>query len=373
MHGQFVWYELTTPDVDAATRFYPRFTGWGTQAFDANYMMWTNDGLPFAGVFRLNEEMAQQGVPPNWMAYVEVSNVDDSATKVASLGGRVLMGPDDIPGTGRFAVVQDPQGATFGLYKSINQSIAWDGKPVLGRFSWHELMTTDYLGAFEFYKALFGWEKMGEMDMGGGSMYLLVGKDGEQYGGMFNRPAELAAIPPFWLIYIHVKDVAKAVQTATKGGAFVQRDQMEIPGGTIAILGDPQGAGFALHDTKTMAAVPAAAAATVAKAGKALKSAVNSAVKAVKKAVKKARKAPALKKAKAKARPVARKVKAKAKPVVRRVKAKAKPVVRKARSVARKAKAKATSRMTRKPAAKKRARKSSPAKSRRTTRAKSKK
>ena len=31
MHGQFVWYELTTPDVDAAKKFYPRFTGWGTQ------------------------------------------------------------------------------------------------------------------------------------------------------------------------------------------------------------------------------------------------------------------------------------------------------------------------------------------------------
>lgn len=56
---------------------------------------------------------------------------------------------------------------------------------------------------------------------------------------------------PFWLVYIHVKDVAKAMDTATKGGAFVQRPRMDIPGGTIAILGDPQGAGFALHDLTT--------------------------------------------------------------------------------------------------------------------------
>ena len=37
MHGQFVWYELTTPDVDAARKFYPPITGWGTQQFDKDY------------------------------------------------------------------------------------------------------------------------------------------------------------------------------------------------------------------------------------------------------------------------------------------------------------------------------------------------
>ena len=46
MHGQFVWYELTTPDVDAAIKFYPRFTNWGTQKFDENYTMFTTGGLP---------------------------------------------------------------------------------------------------------------------------------------------------------------------------------------------------------------------------------------------------------------------------------------------------------------------------------------
>jgi len=292
MHGQFVWYELTTPDVDAAQKFYPRFTGWGTQKFDENYTMWTTGGAPFAGVFRLTDQMRQQGVPPNWMPYVETSNVDDTAKKALSLGGKVTVPAEDIPGTGRFAVLQDPQGATFGIYKSANPGGAWDGKAVVGRFSWHELMTSDYLKAFEFYKSLFGWEKLGEMDMGGGSMYLLFGKGENQYGGMFNRTPDMATMPPFWLIYIHVKDVGKAVESATKAGAFVQRERMEIPGGgTIAILGDPQGAGFALHDTKSLA--PVSPAATVAKAGDALKKAASSAANAVTKAVKKVRKAAA--------------------------------------------------------------------------------
>jgi len=299
MHGQFVWYELTTPDPDAAQKFYPRFTGWGTQKFDADYTMWTTGGAPFAGLFRLGPEMRAQGVPPNWMPYVETNNVDTTASLATSLGGKVINGPMDIPGTGRFAVVQDPQGAVFGIYKPNGPSPAWDGTPVVGRFSWHELMTTDWKAAWTFYEKLFGWERQGEMDMGGGSMYAMWGK-GRMFGGMFNRPPEMSSMRPFWLVYIHVKDVGKAVDIATKAGAFVQRPRMEIPGGTIAILGDPQGAGFALHDLTPGGMTTAAAKQTPsrakAKTKAKSKAKAGSARKAVaKKAAKKAGKASAKK------------------------------------------------------------------------------
>jgi predicted enzyme related to lactoylglutathione lyase len=333
MHGQFCWYELTTPDVDAAKKFYPRFTGWGTVAFDNDYTMFTTGGVPRAGIFRLNDQMRQQGVPPNWMPYVESDNVDDTARKASSLGGKVIVNPTDIPGTGRFAVVQDPQGATFGIYRSSTRSGGWDGKPVVGSFSWHELMTTDHVKAFEFYRALFGWEKNGEMDMGGGATYLMYGRGEAMYGGIYTATPEMTGVHPFWLVYIHVKDVGKAVEAATKAGAFVQRPRMEIPGGTIAILGDPQGAGFALHDLQMMpAAEPVAA--KVAKAGAVMKKTVKKAVKAARKAVKKVRKAPA--KAKTKSRAPARKRKAAAKP-----KARARTVKKAARKPARKTRRKA--------------------------------
>jgi predicted enzyme related to lactoylglutathione lyase len=186
MHGQFIWYELTTPDVDAARKFYPKFTGWGTQPFDKDYTMWTTGGAPFAGLFRLTDEMRQQGIPPNWMAYVESSDVDETVRKATSLGGRAMAGPADIPNVGRYAVLIDPQGAAFGVYKSNSPRGAWDGTAVIGRPSWHELMTTDYVSAFAFYQALFGWEKTDEMDMGGGNMYFMYGKGGKSFGGMFN-------------------------------------------------------------------------------------------------------------------------------------------------------------------------------------------
>ena len=305
MHGQFVWYELTTPDVDSAKKFYPRFTGWGTQAFDKDYTIFTTGGVPVAGVFRLTDEMRERGVPPNWMPYVEAENVDDTVAKARSLGGTVLAGPDDIPNTGRFAVLQDPQGATFGVYKSNGPSGSWDGTAVVGRPSWHELMTTDYKAAFDFYRALFGWEQNGEMDMGEGQTYFMYGKGEKMYGGMFNRFGDMASMHPFWLVYMHVPDVAKALTSAVKAGGTVHRPQMDIPGGSIAILGDPQGAGFALHHRN---AEPAATSQPAAKKSatpqpRGRKAAARTAAKkATKKAARKVTKAPAKKATRAKAK-----------------------------------------------------------------------
>ena len=254
MHGQYVWYELMTPDVEAARKFYSPFTGWGTQAFDPNYTMWTTKGVPFGGIARIGPEERQRGIPPSWMPYIESTNVDETARLATSLGGKVLEGPRDIPNAGRYAVVQDPQGATFGVYKSSRPSQSWDGTPVPGRFSWHELMTTDYRKAFDFYQRLFGWEKTGEMDMGGGNAYFMYGK-GKPFGGIFNRHGDMAGMRPFWLCYIFVNDLQKAFDAARLAGAQVQRPPMDIPGGgRIAILGDPQGAAFALHEERAQAA-----------------------------------------------------------------------------------------------------------------------
>lgn len=293
MHGQFVWYELTTPDVDASKKFYPRFTGWGTQAFDADYTMFTHGGIPVAGIFRLTDEMKAQGIPPNWMPYIESRDVDATVAKARSLGATITAGPGDIPGTGRFAVIQDPQGAVFGVYKSVRESGAWDGTAVVGRPSWHELMTTDHRKASQFYNALFGWQKMSEMDMGGGQMYELFGSNGAMYGGMYSMNDDWKAMHPFWLVYIHVKDVAKAVDIATKAGATIHRPQMDIPGGSIAILGDPQGAGFAVHQTTAQPAaepVREKVAKTVAAVSRKVVAGAKTLATKAKKAVAKARK-----------------------------------------------------------------------------------
>jgi hypothetical protein len=137
-------------------------------------------------------------------------------------------------------------------------------------------------------------------------MYAMWGK-GRMFGGMFNRPPEMSSMPPFWLVYIHVKDVGKAVDIATKAGAFVQRPRMDIPGGTIAILGDPQGAGFALHDLSAGTATATGAEKAPSRATAKSKSKARSAKKATpKRAAKKAAKKTGKKSAKKATRPASR-------------------------------------------------------------------
>jgi predicted enzyme related to lactoylglutathione lyase len=66
-------------------------------------------------MYQLSPEMGN--VPPHWLAYFAVDDTDAMLKKVADLGGTVIAPPMDIPGTGRFAIVRDPHGATFGIIK----------------------------------------------------------------------------------------------------------------------------------------------------------------------------------------------------------------------------------------------------------------
>jgi hypothetical protein len=264
LRGRFVWYDLMTTDVQAATAFYTKVAGWGTQDFDmgpsGNYQMWTVGGAMIGGVVQLTPEMGPPGTPPHWMGSVGVPNVDDAAMQAESLGGRVLVPPTDIPDIGRYAVIADPQGAVIGLYASLQPEAPGEFAPKVGEFSWHELATSDREAAFSFYSALFGWERMGEFDMGAPvGVYLMYGQNGGRpadapqalpYGGMYTSPPDMP-MPPSWCYYIRVPSARDAVETVKALGGHVLNGPMEVPGGDlVAQCMDPQGAMFAVHSTK---------------------------------------------------------------------------------------------------------------------------
>ena len=71
-------------------------------------------GDDVAGVMQITEEMGP--VPPHWGVYFGVANVDDTTSKADFLGATILVPGTEIPGIGRFAVIQDPQGAVFGIF-----------------------------------------------------------------------------------------------------------------------------------------------------------------------------------------------------------------------------------------------------------------
>ena len=114
--GAFCWSELLTRDTRAATKFYTALFGWKTKVTEGAgfpYTHWQNDGADIGGMMAIMEQMGP--MPPCWVNYVQVQNCDESAAKATSLGGQVCMPPMDIPNTGRFAMLQDPQGAMLSV------------------------------------------------------------------------------------------------------------------------------------------------------------------------------------------------------------------------------------------------------------------
>jgi predicted enzyme related to lactoylglutathione lyase len=247
--GRFVWHDLMTTDPEAAKAFYTTVTGWGTQVWDGPmpYTMWTANEVPMGGIMQLPPEATAGGAPPHWLAYVSVPDVDATLARAQELGGKTLVPAQDIPTVGRFAVIADPQGAVLALFKSEKEAPEPEGRPVVGDFSWHELITTDHKAAFDFYSDLFGWEKTAAHDMGPMGIYQLYGRNGQDLGGMFDKTADMPQ-PPSWNHYIRVEDVDAAAGKITENGGKVIIGPMDVPGGDRIVMGmDPQGGMFALH------------------------------------------------------------------------------------------------------------------------------
>jgi predicted enzyme related to lactoylglutathione lyase len=294
VRGRFVWHELMTPDTSGAHAFYSKVLGWKTQPFehDPSYQMFAAGSGPLGG------SVAQAAGTPHWLHYVGTTDIEATVQAAKGRGGSVTKEISSIPNGGKYAVLADPQGAAIAVYQSA-QDAGKESPPKRGEFSWHELATTDWKGALDFYSAVFGWEKMAEHDMGAMGKYVLFGSNGVQRGGIFNKPAEYPG-GPAWLGYVRVKDVNETAKKAKGARATLVNGPMEVPGGDwIAQFVDPYGAMFAVHtlaaDLKPAApATPAAepAAAPAAEAAKPAAAAKKTA--APKKAA--AKKAPAKKK-----------------------------------------------------------------------------
>ena len=117
--GALCWTELSTRDTKAAEAFYIGLFGWGVKhsapGSPMEYTEFSVAGTPGIGMMPMPEQVPAF-VPSYWMPYFQVTDTDASATKVKELGGKVMVPPQDIPSTGRFAVVADPQGAVFAVF-----------------------------------------------------------------------------------------------------------------------------------------------------------------------------------------------------------------------------------------------------------------
>jgi predicted enzyme related to lactoylglutathione lyase len=247
--ARFVWYELMTADASAAIAFYTEVIGW--KAVDSGmpgmaYTLLKVGDAGVAGLMPTPVELQTRGTPPAWSGYVAVDDVDAMEARLLEAGGQVLRPAEDIPGVGRFAVVADPQCASFILFKPMPADApAMPPAEAPGTIGWHELRARDGAAAFGFYAALFGWTKGEALDMGPMGTYQLFEVDGVPSGAIMNKEPDSPM--PGWRYYFRVDAIDAALGRVRKLGGTVTMGPSEVPGGLwVAHALDPQGAVFAL-------------------------------------------------------------------------------------------------------------------------------
>jgi uncharacterized protein len=116
-HGAFSWSELMTNDAGAAAAFYGKLFGWKVDTMDMGigpYHVLKVGDVAVGGIMKSPPD-SPPGMPPMWGTYVTVDNVEKTLTECAALGGKTLVPAMDVPGVGRMAVIQDPQGAVLSV------------------------------------------------------------------------------------------------------------------------------------------------------------------------------------------------------------------------------------------------------------------
>jgi predicted enzyme related to lactoylglutathione lyase len=254
--GRPVWYELMTTDPAAAEAFYRNVVGWTSAPFEGApqpYTIFKRSGqVHVAGLMKRPEGMT---MPPFWAMYVAVPKLEEAVAQIKRLGGTELSSVIDVPTVGRLQMLKDPQGAAFYIIQPASTEERPETAPEAGEASWHELMTTDAPAAMKFYGAVFGWRPGEEMDMGPMGTYYIFNRPHGMIGGMMNKPADMADVPPNWMIYFRVPDIDAAVERVKVSGGRIVNGPMEVPGGDRVVNAiDPQGAAFSLHAKKTQSA-----------------------------------------------------------------------------------------------------------------------
>ena len=247
--GRFVWHELHTGDRASALKFYTRLFGWETK--DVSMGPGEPYGLCLMGgrkdIAGIQKSMAPAGVPPHWLPYLAVDDVDASAKKVTSLGGKIAVASRWISRTSAASPSRwtrragpSPSTSTAKPYPEEPKTAASSGS-----FCWEELHSSDPAVAAKFYAGLFGYA-IEEMDMGPMGTYRILKSGDKQRAGIMKLVPESGPMS-FWLTYVAVKDVDESTRNAKEIGAKVFVPPQDIPKiGRFSVIADPTGAGIAL-------------------------------------------------------------------------------------------------------------------------------
>eukprot|EP00128_Syssomonas_multiformis_P003792 Colp12_sorted_trinity150504_noHs@19 len=256
--GAFIWHDLVSSDISCSVKFLTAvFEEWDVKTItvsgpradeEEEYSTIAVKSQEISGLVPLrNNDEAGHILP-----YIKVDSVDRAVRLAANNGGSVVLPHYTIPGVGEFAVLLDPWGAKFAVWKNSAEyeNAAKEGKSRGAdshHFGWHELLCHEVQAATVFYGRLFGWRFFQQFP--GYTVICLPGHSSIKGTviGSITKIGRGSARKPSWISYVTIPSVKGTTASAVKRGAHVVTEPVRVIGfGTYSVLEDPSGVVFGI-------------------------------------------------------------------------------------------------------------------------------
>jgi uncharacterized protein len=248
--------DIAVPDHEREVRFYSRVLSTGASPLWREEDLMNNLGMPIIGLGARSIEYAR--LPLHWMPHIQVANVAASVQRATDLGGSMLMHARDDNGRSQWAVLLDPNEAAFGVVPVLPAEAITPGDGAkmpdetapMGRICWLDLTVSHASSTRDFYRQVIGWSVQ-DVDMeDGGERYAdynMLGDDGTPVAGVCHARGVNVGLPPVWMLYLPVGDLAESLRRVQEGGGKIIKAMQGKDGEYVyATIQDPVGAYLAL-------------------------------------------------------------------------------------------------------------------------------
>jgi len=253
--GGILSADIAVPEHERVVRFYSRVLSTGENPLWREDLM-NNRGMPIIGLGARSAEHAD--LPLQWMPHIQVADVAASVERALDLSGSELMHGKDDDGNSQWAVLLDPNGAAFGIMPVVSAEgfpptegvSSRDASAPVGCISWLDLTVSEASATRDFYRQVVGWSVQ-DVEMEDASEryadYNMCADDGNPAAGVCHARGVNLGLPPIWMIYLPVGDLAESLRRVREGGGKVIKATRATDGEyASAAVQDPVGACLAL-------------------------------------------------------------------------------------------------------------------------------